>query len=189
MSYLYGAVPVAGCGVSLYGWSMSQFAAWRSTPSVRAIAAVLFMSLLKPSTCPWSLGCRGVIFFVCESHFRCKLFEVFGVKWWSIVWLDGLKLPERRWFFHLLSYWLDGCWEDKLDLWVSWVLVGYDQCILFAWEWSTEIDFNGLPRYLWQIRHFGWFCMLCVCHYWAVKASAHNGVNAIVHGREPILSM
>ena len=68
-------------------------------------------------------------------------------------------------------------------------MVGYDQCILFAWEWSTEIDFNGLPRYLWQIRHFGWFCMLCVCRYLAVKASAHNGVNAIVHGREPILSV
>ena len=31
-------------------------------PSARAIAAVLFMSLLKPSTCPWALGCRGVIF-------------------------------------------------------------------------------------------------------------------------------
>lgn len=38
MSYSYGAVPV------------------------RAIAAVLFMSLLKPCTCPWGLGCRGVTF-------------------------------------------------------------------------------------------------------------------------------
>ena len=33
-----------------------------SIPSARAIAAVLFMSLLKPSTCPWALGCRGVNF-------------------------------------------------------------------------------------------------------------------------------
>ena len=31
-------------------------------PSGQAIAAVLFMSLLKLSTCPWALGCRGGIF-------------------------------------------------------------------------------------------------------------------------------
>ena len=56
-----------------------------------------------------------------------------------------------------------------------------------AWEWCTEVDFNGFPRSLWQFRHFGWFCMLLVCGYLPVKASAHNGVNAIVHGGEPIL--
>lgn len=31
--------------------------------------------------------------------------------------------------------------------------------------------------------------MLCVCGYLAVKASAHNSVNAMVHGGEPILSV
>ena len=147
------------------------------------------MSLLKPCTCPWALGCRGVNFLCVNpistaNYLRPSELNGGPLSDWMV--LNSLRDED---FFHLLSYWLDGCWEDELNLWVSWVLVGYDQCILFAWEWSTEIDFNGLPRYLWQIRHFGWFCMLCVCRYLTVKASAHNGVNAIVHGREPILSM
>ena len=63
------------------------------------------------------------------------------------------------------------------------------QCVLYAWEWSTEFDFNNFPRSLWQCHYFGWFCMLYVCSYLAVKAAvAQDGVSARVHTGKPLLS-
>ena len=50
------AAPVARWVVFLYAWSMSYVAVWRSIPSAQVMAAVLFMSLLKSSTCPWALS-------------------------------------------------------------------------------------------------------------------------------------
>ena len=111
---------------------INTFCAGYSGCLVHELVEALHLSL--------GFGMSWCDFFVCEPHFHCKLFEVFRVKRWSIVWLDGLELPEWRRFFHFLSYWLDGCWVDKLDLWVSWVLVGYDQCILFRFQWFAKVS-------------------------------------------------
>ena len=146
------------------------------------------MSLLKPCTCPWALGCRGVNFLCVNpistaNYLRPSELNRGPLSDWMV--LNSLRDEDFFIFCHtgLMAVEKTNSTSGYLEYW-SVMTSAYS-----AWEWSTEIDFNGLPRYLWQIRHFGWFCMLCVCRYLAVKASAHNGVNAIVHGREPILSM
>ena len=59
-------------------------------PSARAIAAVLLMSLFKPSTCPWALGCPGVIFLFVNpisaaNSLKSSEFNIGPLSDWTVV--------------------------------------------------------------------------------------------------------